>query len=132
MNILAVIGNESHTTSSAWSKMAINGNPTGWGDAVSKRWLTDYGDKHSRWCECLFQVNDGDTITIDAGANSGSRGVNRVRVQRTYRFEANAAVIQIQLPSLYGVQPYIEGRLVLVSDAYADAAQAHTDAKKRL
>ena len=129
--IIAIIGSESHTSSKAWANVAINGQAKSHRDAHTKKWVTEYGDNHATWVECSFQVEPGDIISVDAGANHG-RGGQRPRVNRQYRFDPHAAVVEIELPGVHRHNPKLEGRLILIKDAQVDAAKGHEEARKNL
>lgn len=123
--IVAVLGSESHTTSRGWANLYINGKRVSHRDAISKEWQTKYGDKHASWCECVFTVSDGDEIRWETGANSGSRGSNRTRINQSYTFALDAKVVKIEGPGYPATNAELHGRLVLKSDAIADTATAH-------
>jgi hypothetical protein len=124
MNIVAILGNESHTTSRGWSKLSINGKEANWRNAVSKNWLTKWGDKHARWCECVFEVKDGDRITWEAGANSGSRGSDRKRENLILIADSSADIFQ---NDGVGYDATIKGRMRLEKDINKAATDAHAE-----
>jgi hypothetical protein len=122
--IEATIGDESHTTSSGWARLLINGKRVSYKDAKSLKWLTKFGDKHARWAECLFEVKEGARIGWQAGANAGSRGRDKTRQDLVYI--AAAASESIATESLgYPCSGQLRGRLQLVSDRLKEQATAH-------
>jgi len=127
--LLATIGNESHTTSSYWMKVSVNGKAMRHGDAISKRWISKYGDKHASWCECVFEVNDGDTVSINAGSNTGNRGANRDRQMDEFVFDSTLEPVEVATTGGLGS---VVGRLRLKVDALAEAAKAHHDLAEEL
>lgn len=120
MKIVALLGSESHTTSSKSASMTINGKPATYRSALSSDWQTKFGDKHAKWCECVFEVNDGDVIEFKAAHNYGPRACNRDRTDIELRFDLSVDVVDIGV-----VAGSLKGRLVLVSDRLAAAASAH-------
>lgn len=132
MNIVAIIGSESHSTSSGWAKLKINGRPVSYRDAKSKEFLTEFKDKHASWCECVFVVNPGDTISWEAGTNSGNRGANRERLNLEYEADTNCEVIETPDLGYPAKGAILKGRLRPVADRIQDAADAHEAAKKQL
>jgi hypothetical protein len=132
IRIVAVIGNESHTTSSGWAKLFINGERASHRDAISKQWLTKYGDRHASWCECVFEITDDTEIRWQAGANSGSRGRNRTRIDKIFRADSTVAPIQIESPGYPAQSATLRGRLVEVVDAITESAANHEALKNAL
>lgn len=125
MNIVAVIGSESHTTSRGWASISVNGQKLSHREAVSKEFKTKYGDKHAVWVECVFKVQPGDTVTWEAGTNSGSRGADRKRQNLTFTVNPDAEVIETEALGYPASEAVLRGRLVPVADAVADAAADH-------
>ena len=127
-HFIAVIGTESHTTSSMWTKVSVNGIPQSHRTARSNEFLTKYGDKHASWCECAITAKDGDVIKIEAGSNTGNRGANRSRTNAEYVFDSNAEVVRIE----GGGQGYIEGRFILKGDAIQSKIDQHQSLRETL
>jgi asparagine synthetase A len=125
MKILAVIGNESHTTSSGWSKIKINGRSVSFRDASSKVWLSEYKDKHASWCECIFDVKSGDKIEWEAGSNSGYRGANHNRVHQIFVADESAESINLSPLGYPADNAKLSGKLRLVEDKIEGIAAAH-------
>lgn len=88
MKITAILGDESHTTSAAWSKLTINGKRVYPRDAITKKWL--YYDRHLRWAECVFDVPEGAEIVWQVGVNRGYYGADRTRHQLVFVADPNA------------------------------------------
>jgi len=108
MNIVTVIGNESHTTSRAWAKIKMDGKQLSHADSISKKWLTEYGNKHATWVECVFDVRDGAEIEWEAGSNTGARGANRTRIHQEFIADTHADVLEAQST---GYPDMLKGRL---------------------
>lgn len=121
MNICAVIGTESHTTSSGWSKLSINGKPVTYRDASVKSWISKFGDKHSSWCECYFDVKPGDKITWEAGTNSGNRGANRERIHQIFIADDSLEVVELAPLGYPASDAKLFGRLRLEKDLLVKA-----------
>lgn len=121
MNICAIIGSESHTTSSGWSKLAINGKPVTYRDASVKNWLSKFGNKHSSWCECYFEVKSGDKITWEAGTNSGNRGADKVRIHQIFVADDSLDVVELSPLGYPASDAKLSGRLQLEKDLLAKA-----------
>jgi len=121
-NIIATLGNESHTTSSMWASMKINGSSVSFRDAISKEWQSKFGDKHASWCKCAFAVKDGDLVEFEAGSNTGNRGANRDRTNIALRFDSSAEVAEIPVAA-----GKLTGRLVLIEDKNSAENLAMTD-----
>lgn len=132
MKIVAVLGSERHTTSRGWSNLSIDGERVNWRDAISTNWLTDYGDKHAKWCECVFEVEAGAKVHWQAGVNSGPRGIYRKR--QNLVFVANPA-LDIYTSELLGypaADAIIRGRLQLITDLEQQAADEHKQLMEEL
>ncbi|MCB0087943.1 MAG: hypothetical protein KDE54_08520 [Caldilineaceae bacterium] len=124
MYIAAVIGNESHSTSSGWSKISINGKRMSHRDASTKEWITKFGDKHASWCECTFSVVEGDAVAWEAGSNSGPRGREKVRID--LRFTVDSSAQYDESPLGYpAANARLAGKLLLLEDTKDSAASAH-------
>lgn len=95
LTLTALIGNESHTTSSSWAKVSINGRRMTHQDAFDKTWLTEYGDKHSSWSICQFALEPGDTVEWESGSNTGPRGRNRLRQKQRFVVSAEAKPVTV-------------------------------------
>lgn len=132
MNVIAVIGNESHTTSRGWAKVSVNGQQVTHHDAISKDFLTKYGDKHAMWVECIFSVEPGDTITWEAGANAGSRGSERTRQNLTLVADPDAEVYETENIGYPASNAALRGRLRLAGDANREQAANHAALKANL
>jgi len=126
-NIVAVLGNESHTTSSKSAALKINGTPMTYQSAISKDWQTKFGDKHARWCECTFSVKEGDIIEFEAAHNYGPRACNHDRTNITLRFDSSVDVVDVPVAA-----GKLTGRLVIIADQNAAASAAHEAAKANL
>jgi len=123
MKIKATIGSESHTTSGKWLKIKINGKPVSHWEAMSREFQTAYGDKHATWCDCFFEVGDGDIVCVDAGHNYGPRACNRDRTNLKLRVDLSIEPVEIPV-----VAGSLTGRLVVVEDAAQKAASTHQEA----
>ncbi len=132
MNIVAVIGRESHTTSRGWANVSRNGQKLSHRDAISKEFLTKYGDKHAMWVECIFKVEPGDTITWEAGANAGNRGSERTRQNLTLIVDPDAEIYQTEDIGYPASTASLRGRLRLESDADREQAENHAVLKASL
>jgi len=128
MKIRSIIGSESHTTSCYWASLSMNGSKLTHREAASKEWLSNYGDKHASWCECYFDIPDGATLEWESGSNTGNRGANRTRINRTYRTDASAEVVIVDGCG----QGTLEGRLVLVGDKNAEDSERHESMRDQL
>ena len=126
-SILAVLGNESHTTSSRSAALKINAKPMTYQGALSKNWQSKFGDKHARWCECVFSVKDGDIIEFEAAHNYGPRACNQDRTNITLRFDSNVDVVDVPVAA-----GKLTGRLVIIADQNAADSAAHEAAKANL
>lgn len=122
MNIQATIGTESHSTSSGWAKLKINGRDVTYRDAFSKNWVSKFGDKHASWCDCFFEVKPGDKIEFVAGTNSGNRGANRDRIHQIFVADESLEVLEIKPLGYPASEAGISGRLRLEKDLIADAS----------
>lgn len=127
MNIKATIGNESHTTSKGWAKLAINGQRVYARNAKSAEWLTDYGDKHASWSECIFEVQPGDKIEWTAGKNSGNRGMNKVRQNFIFEADPSAPLCRTEDLGYPASNAGLEGRLRLIADKDQKKANRHQE-----
>lgn len=125
ITIVAVIGSETHTTSSGWGKLEINGKRVSYRDATSSKWLTEYGDKHASWVECVFQVKEGDKLVWDAGSNHGNRGAIRERQKYTLIAREAADVWENETMGGPGRQATLKGRLVMMDNANQNEADRH-------
>lgn len=132
MNIIAVIGTESHTTSRGWAKVSVNGQQVTHREATSKEFLTKYGDKHAMWVECILKVEPGDTITWEAGANAGSRGSEHTRQNLTLIADPDAEVYETKDIGYPASNAKLRGRLRLESDADQEQATNHAALKASL
>jgi len=132
ITIIATIGNESHTTSSGWAKITVNGQRLSHREAISKEWLTKFGDKHASWCECIFKVEEGAKVEWQAGANRGSRGSERVR--QNLVFIADPAIEPVETESIGypASEAVLRGRLRLVADEDKEARRNHEALKEAL
>lgn len=131
MNILCVIGSESHTTSSGWSKLCVNGKQVAWRDAKTKKWVSQFGDKHASWCECTFAAQEGDLLTWEAGSNSGNRGKDQERIHKVYKFDPNVEIVDLAPLPYPAKHAHLMGRLVLVEDKLLQPSD-HDEALKGL
>jgi len=113
MNIVTVIGRENHTTSSAWAKIKVDGKQLSHADSISKKWLSEYGDKHASWVECVFDVPNGAHIEWEAGSNTGARGANRTRIHQEFIIDSQADVLEAQST---GYPDMLKGRLHEVTE----------------
>lgn len=125
ITIIAILGNESHTTSSGWAKLEINGKRVSYRDATSSKWLTEYGDKHSSWVECVFQVKEGDKLVWDAGSNHGQRGSIRERQNLTLIARADADVWENETMGGPGREATLKGRLVMMDNPIQNDTDRH-------
>lgn len=132
MNINAVIGSESHSTSSGWAKLKINGRAVTYRDARTKEFLTKFGDKHAMWVDCTFEVKPGDKISWDAGKNSGNRGSNRERLNLEFIVVESAEIIETPDLGYPAGGAILRGRLYQTADHNAQAAAAHDAARNDL
>ena len=110
---LAVVGSESHSTSSGSASVLRNGVQTKWKSCTP----CAGNDKHCRYFEGLFAVNDGDIITYKARANRGNKGAEKHEFHRSYRFDHTLEVIEIKPDVGYPCEPaLLTGRFVEVED----------------
>ena len=129
MIIKAILGNESHTTSSAYGKLSIKGKQVSYREAKSVEWLTKFGDKHQSWVECLFEVEEGTMLVWEAGSNTGPRGINRRHQMLTLRVEAEA---ELWKSEDFGYPCRLTGRLVVVEDHLKQKTATHDALKAQL
>lgn len=129
VKVTAVIGRETHSTSSGWGHLTLNGVRLSHRDAISKQWLTPYGDRHASWCEAVFQVPEGAFIEWDAGANSGSRGQHRRRQHLILRVDSSAPVWESENLG-YPCRASLRGRLRVVRDLVAERKAKHEALKE--
>jgi len=132
ITIVAVIGNESHTTSRGWSNLTINGQRVNHRDAISTEWLTKFGDKHASWCECIFRVEEGARVEWQAGANRGSRGSERVRQNLTFIADPSIEPMETEGIGYPASKAILQGRLRLVTDKHEKAKHNHQALKEIL
>jgi len=132
ITIIATIGNESHTTSSGWAKLIVNGQRMTHREAISKEWLTKFGDKHASWCECIFKVEEGAKVEWQAGANSGSRGSERVRQNLVFVADSSIEPIETEGIGYPASDASLSGRLRLVADEDREAKRNHEALKAAL
>lgn len=131
MNIASVTGKESHTTSKAWSLVWINDTLMNWRDAASHEFLSEYGDKHTFWVECVWTVQPGDEITWKAGTNSGPRASVRVRQHLEFVVDPNTAFFASEPLGYPGGKILLEGKLRLITDHIKAAEERHTELKEK-
>jgi len=131
MRIIAVIGNESHTTSSGWARLSVDGARLTHRDATSKEWQSSFKDKHASWCECVFDVREGALIQWEAGTNSGSRGSSRRRQNLLFVVDPQADILRTEDLG-YPCQGYLEGRMRLQVDENKIKADTHQLMKESL
>jgi len=132
ITIIAVIGNESHTTSSGWAKLTVNGQRLSHREAISKEWLTKFGDKHASWCECIFKVEEGAKVEWQVGANRGSRGSERVRQNLVFVADSSIEPIETEGIGYPASEAVLRGRLRLVADEDKEAKRNHEALKEAL
>ncbi len=116
VTIMAVIGWERHTTSSGWARLLVDGKRMGTAEAISRRWLPPYKNRHASWCECLFEVPEGATVIWDAGANSGPRGSDRVRQKLLFIVDPNSEIFETEGLGYPAQRAKLRGRLRLKKD----------------
>lgn len=123
MKLVAVIGNETHSTSAAWAKVSVGGRRLSHRDAISKEWLTS--DRHASWAECIFEVPEGAEVVWEAGANHGYRGSERVRQHFVLTADPDAPEWESPALPYPGGAAKLRGRLRLVKDLIAERGEAH-------
>ena len=132
ITIIAVIGNESHTTSSGWAKITVDGQRLSHREAISKEWLTKFGDKHASWCECIFKVEEGAKVEWQAGANRGNRGAERIRQNLVFVADPSVEPIETEGIGYPASEASLQGRLRLVADEDKEAKRNHESLKAAL
>lgn len=132
MFISAIIGSESHTTSSGWAKLTVNGKRMSHREALTKEWLTKMGDKHANWVECVFDVQSGQVVEWDAGTNSGNRGANKARLKLRFLADESAETIETEDLGYPAKGAILKGKLRLVEDENESKAELHRMLKEAI
>ena len=125
--IMATIGWEQHTTSRKWAHISVNGKKLTHRDARTSEWKTKSADQHASWVECSFAVEAGDHVGFEAGHNYGARGAEHDRTNIVLIFDPEAEVRDVEV-----VAGSLRGRLILQTDALADARNSHQAAMEDL